>query len=143
MEGIQTPFGYYGSYLTYFGMHLENGNLNSFNYLHSGEPKHWYFVPSSENVKLEKLGNIFGKAVETTCKHFLRHKTLMIPPSILRQNGIKFGRVIQNPGEFIVSFAGGYHSGFNCGLNQTEAINFGSRRWLELFPQFKLWEYWE
>lgn len=47
-------------------------------------------------------------------------------------------QVVQQPGEFIISFSGGYHQGFNLGLNKAEAINFGSKRWLEFFPNFKL-----
>lgn len=33
-------------------------------------------------------------------------------------------QVIQRPGEFIISFPGSLHSGFDCGLNCAEAINF-------------------
>lgn len=136
LGGIHTPLAYFGSHLTYFGLHLEDENANSINYLHRGERKIWYFVPESENKKIETLANKFGEKVRTTCNNFIRHKTLMIPPTVLRKNNIKFGRVVQNPNEFILSFSGGYHAGFNCGLNQAEAINFGTTRWLRFYPDF-------
>lgn len=47
-------------------------------------------------------------------------------------------QVIQYPGEFVISFSGGYHSGFNCGVNVAEAINFGSNRWVQFFDKFSL-----
>lgn len=47
-------------------------------------------------------------------------------------------QLVQNPGEFVISFAKGYHSGFNCGLNCGEAVNFGSDKFLECFREFKL-----
>lgn len=62
----------------------------------------------------------------------------MIPPSVLHKHGIKFSRVIQKSGEFIVSFSGGYHSGFNLGWNEAEAINFGTQRWLDRVHEFKI-----
>lgn len=136
LGGIHTPLTYIGSHITYYGLHLEDENLNSINYLHNGERKIWYFIPASENEKIEKLANDFGKKVHTTCNNFIRHKSLLIPPTVLRKNNIKFGRVVQRPNEFIISFSGGYHAGFNCGLNKAEAINFGTTRWLKFYPEF-------
>lgn len=121
----------------YFGFHLEDMNLNSINYLHRGSPKVWYFVPASEGEKLEKIANEFGKAVNSTCNNFLRHKALLIPPLVLKEQGMRFSWVVQNPDEYIVSFSAGYHSGFNCGWNEAQSINFGTERWLKFFPEFK------
>lgn len=137
LVGIHKPFLYVGSHITYFGFHLEDADLSSINYLHAGKPKVWYFVPTSEHAKLEHLANEFGKSVSTSCNNFIRHKALMIPPTTLRKNGIRFSRVVQHPNEFIVSFSGGYHSGFNCGINGAEAINFAAKKWLDCFPRFQ------
>lgn len=128
MRGIHEPYVYIGSYITYFGIHLEDSDLCSINYLHEGAAKVWYYIPFSEHTKLEKLAVKFGEAVATTCDNFLRHETLMIPPTVLRRNGIRFSWVVQNQNEFIISMSGGYHFGFNCGLNKAEAINFATRR---------------
>ena len=50
---------------------------------------------------------------------------------MLRDNGIPFGRVTQEAGEFMVTFPYGYHSGFNHGFNCAEAINFATARWID------------
>lgn len=41
MPGITKPFLYVGTPLSAFGCHLEDGNLNSINYNHSGAVKIW------------------------------------------------------------------------------------------------------
>lgn len=134
MPGIHTPYVYIGSPLTSFAFHLEDGNLYSINYLHHGQPKVWYIVPGKEGKKLEKL----IERIYTDCPLSIRHKTTMVPPSILKKNGIKFSRIIQYPGEYIVLFPDTYHSGFNCGLNVAEAINFARPSWLKFFPSFRI-----
>lgn len=50
MKGIQSPFVYFGGLWTLFGWHIEDGNLNSINYLHRGEPKIWYAPSDFINI---------------------------------------------------------------------------------------------
>jgi len=38
------------------------------------------------------------------------------------------------PGEFIVTYGGAYHAGFNWGFNIAEAVNFATTRWLKILP---------
>ena len=40
-------------------------------------------------------------------------------------------QVIQEEGQFIITFPYGYHAGFNTGLNCAESTNFASVRWIE------------
>lgn len=47
-------------------------------------------------------------------------------------------KVIQEPGEYILTFARGFHQGFNFGFNLAEAINFGSKWWLENAGKFQV-----
>ena len=61
----------------------------------------------------------------------------LIPPTTLKQHGIRFSRVVQYPNEFIATFSGGYHCGFNGDFNEAEAINFGTERWLNMFPKYQ------
>lgn len=45
-------------------------------------------------------------------------------------------QIVQNAGEFIISLSKAYHSGFNCGLNIAEAVNFGTDAWLSVFDDY-------
>lgn len=51
-----------------------------------------YFVPESENKKLENVVNKLGK-LKYNCSFYIRHKCILIPPSVLQEHGIKFARV--------------------------------------------------
>lgn len=41
MPGITKPYLYVGSMFTAFGLHLEDGNLNSLNFHHGGAKEFW------------------------------------------------------------------------------------------------------
>lgn len=65
------------------------------------------------------------------CPAFLRHKTTMISPQILKNYSIPFNKITQEAGEFMITFPYGYHSGYNHGFNCAESTNFASPRWVE------------
>lgn len=93
MPGILTSYNYFGMANTFFAFHMEDGDLDSINYLHTGKPKVWYIVPGDEVKKLERLvQEIFP---ESGCDLYLRHKKVLVPPSVLRANGIRFGKVLR------------------------------------------------
>lgn len=91
MKGIQSPYVYVASPLTSFGFHKEDKDANSINYLHRGKPKFWYFISLEYSAKLEQLAT--QMSIEMDCDSYIRHKNIMIPPSILQENNIKFTRV--------------------------------------------------
>lgn len=93
MAGIHRPFLNIGMPLTSFAFHLEDGDLCSINHLHFGKPKLWYFVSGVMGAKLEQLSK---KLTSEMCQLFIRHKKLMIPPSLLQKHGIRFARVNLN-----------------------------------------------
>ena len=39
---------------------------------------------------------------------------------------------MQRPGEFVVTYPGSYHSGFNTGYNCAESCNFATKAWVEI-----------
>ena len=39
---------------------------------------------------------------------------------------------MQHPGEFVVTYPGSYHSGFNVGFNCAESCNFATEEWVEI-----------
>uniref|UniRef100_A0A8C7XE79 [histone H3]-trimethyl-L-lysine(9) demethylase n=1 Tax=Oryzias sinensis TaxID=183150 RepID=A0A8C7XE79_9TELE len=65
------------------------------------------------------------------CEAFLRHKMTLISPTILKKYNIPFEKVIQEAGQFIVTFPFAYHAGFNHGFNCAESTNFATERWIE------------
>ncbi|KAL6037211.1 hypothetical protein STEG23_016781 [Scotinomys teguina] len=116
---------------TTFAWHTEDMDLYSINYLHFGQPKTWYAVPPEHGQRLEHLARQLFPASFQGCQAFLRHKVALISLTVLKENGIPFGRMTQEAGEFMVTFPYGYHAGFNHGFNCAEAINFATPRWIE------------
>jgi jumonji domain-containing protein 2 len=130
IPGVSTPFLYVGSYKSTFCWHTEDMELASINYLHCGAPKTWYGVPMAYRKRFEDLAKTLYPEEFKNCKQALRHKTMLISPTILTQNSIPVSRMTQEVGEFMITFPGAYHSGFNHGLNIAEATNFATKSWI-------------
>lgn len=131
IEGVNTPYLYFGMWKTTFAWHTEDMDLYSINYLHFGEPKSWYAIPPEHGKRLERLAKGFFPGSSQGCDAFLRHKMTLISPSILKKYGIPFDRITQEAGEFMVTFPYGYHAGFNHGFNCAESTNFATLRWVD------------
>uniref|UniRef100_A0A8C9YFE8 [histone H3]-trimethyl-L-lysine(9) demethylase n=1 Tax=Sander lucioperca TaxID=283035 RepID=A0A8C9YFE8_SANLU len=135
IEGVNTPYLYFGMWKTTFAWHTEDMDLYSINYLHFGEPKSWYCVPPEHGKRLERLAKGFFPGSSQNCEAFLRHKMTLISPSILKKYGIPFDKITQEAGEFMVTFPYAYHAGFNHGFNCAESTNFATERWIEYGKQ--------
>lgn len=130
-EGIHSSYSYFGMWRTTFGWHTEDEDLYSINFQHWGKPKFWYSIPLDEGWKLEEKFKIEFNEDWKNCNAAIRHKYFLPSIETLEKWNITVNRIVQNPGEFIVTFPHGYHAGFNSGLNCNEAINFATDRWIE------------
>ncbi|TWW72745.1 Lysine-specific demethylase 4A [Takifugu flavidus] len=135
IEGVNTPYLYFGMWKTTFAWHTEDMDLYSINYLHFGEPKSWYCIPPEHGKRFERLAQGFFPGSSQICEAFLRHKMTLISPSILKKYGIPFDKITQEAGEFMITFPYAYHAGFNHGFNCAESTNFATERWIEYGKQ--------
>ncbi|GAA5822529.1 hypothetical protein JCM3770_003566 [Rhodotorula araucariae] len=132
IPGVVTPYLYFGMWRATFAWHVEDADLYSINYIHFGAPKFWYSVPQEQSERFERVMAGLFPTDRAKCSQFLRHKSFLASPKILSNNGITLNRCVQLPGEFILTYPKGYHSGFNLGFNCAESINFATERWLPL-----------
>lgn len=49
MEGINSPYLYFGSPRSIFAWHVEDYNMGSINFQHAGKPKFWYGISRKVN----------------------------------------------------------------------------------------------
>lgn len=56
--------------------------------------------------------------------------TTMVSPAVAMRHGVPLYRLLQEPGEFVVTFPSAYHGGFSHGFNVAEACNFALPDWL-------------
>ncbi|KAL6608331.1 hypothetical protein ACP70R_041394 [Stipagrostis hirtigluma subsp. patula] len=130
ISGVVVPWLYVGMCFSSFCWHVEDHFLYSLNYMHFGEQKVWYGVPGGEAVKLEEsmrknLPKLFEEQPD-----LLHELVTQLSPSVLKSEGIPVYRVVQNPGEFVLTLPRAYHCGFNCGFNCAEAVNVAPVDWL-------------
>uniref|UniRef100_A0A3B4ACB1 [histone H3]-trimethyl-L-lysine(9) demethylase n=1 Tax=Periophthalmus magnuspinnatus TaxID=409849 RepID=A0A3B4ACB1_9GOBI len=119
IEGVNTPYLYFGMWKTTFAWHTEDMDL----YI---KPPAFILI---ELVHCFVAGFFPGSS--QGCDAFLRHKMTLISPSILKKYSIPFDRITQNEGEFMITFPYGYHAGFNHGFNCAESTNFATLRWVD------------
>lgn len=118
VPGVTTPMTYFGMWRSFFGWHKEDADLLSINYLHLGAPKIWYCVSPAHQDKFERLAAGLFPQLHRACKAFIRHKDIMLSPSLLHAHGIPFMQAKHCQGEFIVLNAAAYH---RCGAARREA----------------------
>ncbi|KAA1137843.1 hypothetical protein PGTUg99_024725 [Puccinia graminis f. sp. tritici] len=131
IPGVNTPYLYFGTWRATFAWHVEDADLYSINYIHFGAPKFWYSIPQEHNPRFKSfMSSSFAKE-RRTCSQFLRHKAFLASPSVLSSVGVQLNKVVHLPGEIILTYPYGYHSGFNLGYNCAESVNFANEAWIE------------
>ncbi|KAJ6350028.1 hypothetical protein OIU78_006252 [Salix suchowensis] len=135
IPGVSSPMVYIGMLFSWFAWHVEDHELHSMNFLHTGSPKTWYSVPGDyvyafeEVIRTEAYG---GNIDRLAALSLLGEKTTLLSPEAIISSGIPCCRLVQNPGEYVVTFPRAYHVGFSHGFNCGEAANFGTPQWLKV-----------
>ncbi|PGH12207.1 hypothetical protein AJ80_06827 [Polytolypa hystricis UAMH7299] len=132
VPGVNTAYLYLGMWKATFAWHLEDVDLYSINYIHFGAPKQWYSISQEDMPKFEAAMKSIWPTDAKNCDQFLRHKTYLISPSLLKsQYGITVNKMVHYEGEFVITYPYGYHSGYNLGYNCAESVNFATETWLD------------
>ncbi|KAJ1658819.1 hypothetical protein IWQ61_001996 [Dispira simplex] len=133
MPGVNQPYLYMGMWKSTFAWHVEDMDLYSINYLHFGQPKSWYCIPLEHRARFERVAQSLFSEEAHRCSEFLRHKAFVVSPTVLsKQYDVPVYRLVQTQGEFVITFPGGYHAGFNQGFNCAESVNFALPSWAQL-----------
>lgn len=108
-----------------FALASSQQRLFSIDYHHEGGAHHWYIIPNRERQKLQAM---FDQRYGTIC---LDHGELLIDPSALDKNHIRYYRSIQCANEFVVVSAGTLMQGFTEDASWSESISFVLPSWME------------
>ncbi|KAJ4973109.1 hypothetical protein NE237_006283 [Protea cynaroides] len=135
IPGVTSPMVYIAMVFSWFAWHVEDHDLHSLNYLHMGAGKTWYGVPREAAIAFEEVIRVHGYGGEVNplvTFAILGEKTTVMSPEVLINAGIPCCRLVQNAGEFVVTFPRAYHSGFSHGFNCGEAANIATPAWLSV-----------
>jgi hypothetical protein len=122
-----------GMWSSSVGIHIDEHDLISLNYLHHGASKIWYIIHPTSYSKFEELVNelkLFSE-VASSCLSPLQHKSLLINPSFLQLHSIEYYQIEQKINELVVIFPGIYHCYFDTGFNLSETVKYALPSWLQ------------
>ncbi|XP_022882747.1 lysine-specific demethylase REF6-like isoform X3 [Olea europaea var. sylvestris] len=135
IPGVTSPMVYIAMMFSWFAWHVEDHDLHSLNYMHIGAGKTWYGVPREVAVAFEEVIRVQGYGGEINplvTFATLAEKNTVMSPEVLVNAGVPCCRLVQNAGEFVVTFPRAYHSGFSHGFNCGEAANIATPEWLRI-----------
>ncbi len=130
IKGVTTPWLYMGMLFSTFAWHNEDNFMYSINYLHRGAPKQWYGIPGSKDKKFEDVGKKHLHDLLNVDPSLWFNITTMLSPDVLRRSKVPVTQLIQEPGDFVVTYPKSYHAGFSYGFNMGEAVNFALPEWI-------------
>ncbi|XP_052732870.1 lysine-specific demethylase REF6 isoform X2 [Vigna angularis] len=135
IPGVTSPMVYVAMLFSWFAWHVEDHDLHSLNYLHMGAGKTWYGIPRDAAVAFEEVVRVHGYGGEINplvTFAILGEKTTVMSPEVFLSAGVPCCRLVQNAGEFVVTFPRAYHTGFSHGFNCGEAANIATPEWLRV-----------
>eukprot|EP00344_Euplotes_crassus_P012057 CAMPEP_0196998582 /NCGR_PEP_ID=MMETSP1380-20130617/3931_1 /TAXON_ID=5936 /ORGANISM="Euplotes crassus, Strain CT5" /LENGTH=633 /DNA_ID=CAMNT_0042415199 /DNA_START=28 /DNA_END=1929 /DNA_ORIENTATION=- len=131
ISGINLPWVYAGMLYSSFCWHYEDVMMYSINYMHTGEGKMWYAIPSQDRAKFERIAKEKLAILFDEDPNILLNITAMVSPAYLASNGVTVYKTEQRPGQFILTFPESYHAGWSTGFNVAEAVNIVMKSWLD------------
>ncbi len=131
VKGVTTPWLYMGMLFSTFAWHNEDNFMYSISYLHKGAPKQWYGVPGCKDKKFEDVGKRHLHELLNIDPSLWFNITTMLSPNVLRRGKVPVTQLLQEPGDFVVTYPKSYHGGFSYGFNMGEAVNFAMPEWIQ------------
>ncbi|KAF5727012.1 putative lysine-specific demethylase JMJ16 isoform X3 [Tripterygium wilfordii] len=129
-SGVLVPRLLIGMCFSSFCWKVEEHHLYSLCYMHLGAPKVWHCVPGGYTVKFEAAKRKHRPELLVEQDKLHHTQVTKLCPSMLTSEAIPVYRCVQHPGEFVLVLPGAYHSGYDCGFNCAEAVNFAPLDWL-------------
>jgi hypothetical protein len=155
VNGLTVPWLYLGMIFASFCWHSEDHYLYSVNYMACGEGKTWYGIPGVNAPDYERVlqglinrhrdacgdttplnvSELMGMGIGSAERGMesgtlVHHLTTMVSPTQLAREKVPVYKLLQEPGQFVITFPQAYHAGFSHGFNVAEACNFALPDWL-------------
>ena len=92
ISGMKVPWLYVGMCFSTFCWHVEDHWTPSINFLHWGEPKTWYGIPSQYAEKAEAVMRESAKELFSSQPDLLHHIVTTMNPNVLQAHGIPVHR---------------------------------------------------
>lgn len=122
IPGVSTLFGHIGGEASGTAFHCEDANLRSYNLTLVGW-KICVLSKLSHTAQFEELVRRLTNC-RSDCDQFIRHTSVVIHPSRLRAENIKFDIIYSGPGEMVVTQPRQYHAVINRTASFAIATNF-------------------
>ncbi|XP_060777338.1 protein Jumonji isoform X3 [Neoarius graeffei] len=131
VPGVTIPWLNIGMVFSTSCWSRDQNSLPYIDYLHTGADCIWYCIPADEMSKLDKVVHTLLQANGTPGLEMLE-KNIMISPEVLRREGVKVHRMVQQSGQFMVCFPGTFVSKVCCGYSVSETVHFATAEWMKL-----------
>ena len=111
---------------TIFPLSTAAHHLYLLDYHHEGGAHHWYVIPNTERVFLNRLVN-----PENLSELCFDHGKIFIDPSVLDKHAIQYYHIKQHPNEFVVLAPGALAQHLTENASWNESIVFALPSWID------------
>jgi hypothetical protein len=122
IPGVSTLWAHIGDEASGTSFHCEDANLRSYNLTLIGW-KIWVLIKPEHTTNFENLVQRLT-CCDNTCEQFVRHTSIVIQPSRLREENIEFDIICAGPGEMVLTQPRQYHAVINRTASFAIATNF-------------------